>query len=377
MSTLLALVLGAAATISCVDNNLTEPAAPRPDFLVESVYLCGVDRDANVCTDGPTVTASPAWWHAGGDGINLIPQVETITFAFSKPGYGPVQVASSSLTWITLYCNGTPPTVTVIGDRGSVSKTMDYQDGFGGSSCSSDTPSIAHFTLTEIPYTGAISSITISAPSPLEWVGPPPAYDPQYAYVSYHLAFYTKPQCAGEDSLLANLVAYDSTGSAPTLRNELENVLQESIAAQLELGGRVVLDLATGLVRVERLTADSATICWAATKPEPDPTRFRLLARYHAHAPEENTIFSCRPANRSISEPFKADYKRWGGGSMPDWQNTDQISQNLGHPVPTYVIDRKRISRLDPGVDSLLWRKNGNRWPRITDPSSNPPCEWR
>lgn len=52
---------------------------------------------------------------------------------------------------------------------------------------------------------------------------------------------------------------------------------------------------------------------------------------------------------------------RLGGGSKEDWEFIDTPAPH-GEKIPSYIIDKDRVYRLDPDTPQEDWHKNPNRW---------------
>lgn len=90
------------------------------------------------------------------------------------------------------------------------------------------------------------------------------------------------------------------------------------------------------------------------------------VASFHTHpnAPRDK-LFGCREpgAQQFPGGPGRprtaGDARKTGGGSDPDWNMTDHDSWK----IPSYVMTKTGlISRLDPGTDPRLRKKNKNMW---------------
>ncbi|MEO7647148.1 MAG: hypothetical protein ABIV11_02760 [Gemmatimonadaceae bacterium] len=90
------------------------------------------------------------------------------------------------------------------------------------------------------------------------------------------------------------------------------------------------------------------------------------VASFHTHPnASRDKVYGCRGpgAQQFPGGPGRAkiagDARKTGGGSDPDWEMTDNQSWN----IPVYVMTKTGLmSRLDPGTDPSLRRRNKNMW---------------
>jgi hypothetical protein len=159
------------------------------------------------------------------------------------------------------------------------------------------------------------------------------------------------------------------------LTEELERVLQKSLQdpSKHEFKGGVFKDNATGTLRFQELPtiANDPNGCWIKTgAPQGNPNE-TLVATYHGHPHYEGETLICTdPITGAVRPPVKVDYTTWAGVSPEDWTAALSLSANVGHIVPTYVLDLNRLHRLNPVTSNqALWNSNVQTWMRCKTPT--------
>lgn len=141
----------------------------------------------------------------------------------------------------------------------------------------------------------------------------------------------------------------------PVLRSELNEHQDTSVTEQLERGGTIVRNLATGrdsLVYLAGLTRAACYVSWPAQFQS--YSGYRVVGFWHTH---------WAPTNYNCQDSQGNSYPAGKGLSRADWHSSYTLK------CPLYTVDDKHIWRINPTLQSQDRNWNRQRPPREVERS--------
>jgi hypothetical protein len=306
----------------------------------------------------PTVTLTPASMYIDADPGRYPDQTGDMTIVFSEP----VWVNKLYLSGF-LYCDNFGSVKLYSGT--SLKQTVNFTIRNAASDCPFNDDNVAGEGDAPVTYTGSVTKIVITAPSPLVFLVPnccDGSMKTAYGFADYTIYFYETqppPSCPpfGDQWL-----------DTPGVAKIMEQILQQSLADpnHVEIHREGWFDTTQHTLRVAPPVIDSAGPCnvwWRLGGQAPNEV-LGFIMHTHARMPTDTLLCPDRMGRLVWS---KVNYSSWGGASKGDWATVDSLRSRLGYAAPSYMISPTEYVRIDPGVtDTTLWRTSSKRWRRDT-----------
>ncbi len=276
-----------------------------------------------------------------------------VTLTFSQPVYSIVIEASGAFS-----CSSTDlGHTTAYSPSGSIVNESDFVITDAAGDCGADD--VGGSRVDTVRYAGPVKLVIITAPSPVEWLLPPPWVN-----------------VTGRLTAVYNLIAYEAP--CPPLGEQIlddpavrQGFLQALAASRptpdgvnrREHGGYVYLrddgtpflteEMQSGFSECRSNLLDPSLV--------PQIAGAHLAGYWHTHPSKENEPVysaSCKGKVANSSQTARAGPReKNGGGSEYDWDWAKQYGQ------PVYVINLgEHVFRLDPGTTTAERKNNPNKW---------------